>query len=481
MAAVVVLVRLYLDVEMIALGLVKLELINALQLEQHAGIRSGAMVLMTDSDLPYRALHHWILHIPMLFSPRPESAAILLVMVDFLTAGAWFYVIDKRWGRVASSVAVALYLSTPVAPILSKHVIATAFVPLAGAALVEGFLRLHDRQRGGLRWTLWGFAFLLVFNINHIVLLPAVVWMLWGKVKAERFPWVGLLFVVLSAAPLLNPLEGATVLELLGEVKKQVLDLSANPEWFFRRMIFVEPYMTEMAPFLYAWPLLLVLGAGAAIRLRKNVPGGLLPLVASFPLFLLVFDVEATVVWQAALFLLMAWTASEYRSVALASLAYGLIAQIVIAHTFLTFGPPPQSNFFSLSTIAQKDAMLTVLREEMEMKQEELYTLRVEHEIGENGLPAPAPGLRYLADLGPELPPGGDRCLAVSQQPLQLGTTAEVVKRHEEGGLHYTAWRGGEECTTNLVHPLPKAVYLDWNTWSLTTTPPWRVGTNLPH
>ena len=148
-ALLVAAVRAYLDVEMIALGLVKLELGNALQLEQHAGIRSGAFVLFTDAELTYRAVHHWLLHLPMLVSPRPESAAVFLVIVDFLGAGVWFWVLDRRWGRVASCAAVALYLSTPVAPILSKHVIATAFVPLAGAALVEGLLRLREEGSSG--------------------------------------------------------------------------------------------------------------------------------------------------------------------------------------------------------------------------------------------------------------------------------------------------------------------------------------------
>ena len=68
-AFIVAAVRAYLDVEMIALGLVKLELGNALQLEQHAGIRSGAFVLLTDAELTYRAVHHWPLHLPMLVSP----------------------------------------------------------------------------------------------------------------------------------------------------------------------------------------------------------------------------------------------------------------------------------------------------------------------------------------------------------------------------------------------------------------------------
>ena len=178
-AGLVVLVRLYLDVEMIVGGLVKLELGNALQLEQHAGIRHGVILLWTDVELTYRALHHWVLHLPMLFSPRAEAAAVFLVIVDFLTAWAWFFVIRKRWGALPACVTVALYLATPVAPILSKHVISTAFVPLAAAGLVEGLLRVGARdERGAIHWGIWSLGLLIWLNVNHVVLIPCWLWVM---------------------------------------------------------------------------------------------------------------------------------------------------------------------------------------------------------------------------------------------------------------------------------------------------------------
>jgi hypothetical protein len=481
-ALIVVGIRVVLDVQMISLGLVKLELGNALQLEQHAGIRSGAVLVMTDLELTYSAIHHWILHIPMLLNPRPESAAVFLVFVDFLTAGVWFWVVDRRWGRMASCTVVALYLSTPVAPILSKHVIATAFVPLAAACLFEGFLRVRDENAAsGVKWCVWSMASLILFNVNHVVLIPAALWVIWGRFRGEKIPWVGLGVLALGLLPLLYPSNGGTLTRAFSDLLSRPGEMLANPGWFARRMIFVEPYMTEMAPALYGWPVVLLLGLGVWVKERTWGPGGLLPILLSCPLFLLVSDVEATVVWQAGLFVLMAWTASRAYPLALISLLYGVVAQAVIAHTFLTFGPPPQTNFFSLSTVAQKDEILLVLRDEFQMKRGELETLQVIHEIGENGLPAPAPGLRYLADLGPAFPPGGERCLGVSQEPFQVHGSARVLRRHVEGGLHYTAWVGGPPCKTNLVHKLPKALYLDLNSWTFTRTPPWRVGTDLPH
>lgn len=479
-AGIVVALRLYLDVDMIALGLVKLELGNALQLEQHAGIREGVILLQTDAELPYRALHHWFLHLPMLISPRPEAAAAFLVFVDFLTAGVWFSLMSRRYGRLSAFVVVALYLATPVAPILSKHVISTAFVPMAGAFFLEGLLRLGGGEgRSGLKMAMVSFGFLLVFNMNHILLLFPLVFAL-RKGPFRPIPFAGLGLVLFGGWPLFLGLESGPWKDAWDAMMARPGFYLESPESFFRRMVFVEPYMTEMVPWLYVWPL--VLGVSLVILARhwRERPRGLVPFLLTFPLFLWVGDLEATVVWQAGLFALLAWAVHRIPHFATLGLGYGLVAQAVLAYTFLTFGPPPQMNFFSLSTVAQKEQILDVLETEFSMGSDELKSLSVFHEIGENGTPAPVPGLRYLADCCREFPPGGTRCLRASQSPLEIPAGATEIKRLERGGFHYVAWVGGPPCTTNLIHPLPKAVYYNWKSNEVTDEAPWRRGTDLP-
>ena len=480
-ALVVVVVRALLDIQMIAGGLVKLELGNALQLEQHAGIRHGAFLLWTDAELTYRALHHWVLHLPMLFSPRPEAAAIFLVIVDFLTAGAWFLVIRKRWGLLPSCVAVSLYLATPVGPILSKHVISTAFVPLAAAGLFEGWLRMtEDRKTSGVNLSLWSLSLLIWLNVNHVILVPVWVWACFPFISTPKIPKMAAFFGVLGLIPLLYPANGGSLLGSLSDMVNRPSLLLADPEWFARRMIFVEPYMTDMTKVLYAWPLLLLVAGWVVLKERKDIPPGLLPMLFSLPLFLLVSDVEATVVWQAGLLVMVALASFRSRLIAIASLVYAVLAQLAIAQTFLTFGPPPQSNFFSLSTVAQKEEILDVLEKEFQVSSRELQTLRVFHEEGENGIPAPVPGLRYLADHSRTWSGDGERCIVVSPRAKRVPGGAVDVQRFSARGFHYVAYAGVPGCKTNLIHRLPRALYLDLNRWEFTDKAPWRVGTDLP-
>ena len=464
---------------MLFLGLIKLELGNALQLEQHAAIRDGFFLLATGAEASYEAIHHWIFHLPLWLSPRPQLAAILLLVLAAFTAWLIFRMVRDRFGRLPAVVAASMHLAAPVAPILTKHVISTAFVPLFGWWMV---IALVDFSREGGRRSLGrllaSFGILVAFNHWHLLLAPVVLFALARRRewRASPLAW-GVALVPLLAIGARLVREG--VLDARVAASSQAAEVwMGDLGRFVRRMVLVEPDIHQMVPWLGG--LLLLTGAGVIVGFglhRRQRPPGLLRWLASAPLFLLAGDIEATVVWASGLLLLFAWV-THHRPIFGAALSvFALVSVGLQAHLYITFGPPgvlPEPAFFPLHTVAQRDEILDVLEDEFAIGQAEFDRLHLEHPVGETHdalVPGMLPGLRYLQSCCRPLPPGGDRCVAVTSRPLSLPEGAAVDRVVERGWLTYTAWRGGGECPPPIWRSPPDAVWLDLQDWRLRDRP----------
>jgi hypothetical protein len=475
----VIMGRVVQDAGMIFHGLIKLELGNALQLEQHAAIRDGFFLLATGLDASYEAIHHWFFHVPLAISPRPELAAILLLLLDAFTAWLIFRMVRDRFGRLPAVVAASMHLAAPVAPILTKHVISTAFVPLFGWWMV---IALFDFSRDGGRRPLGrllaSFGVLVALNHWHLLLLPVVLFAIVRRREWKASPWAWTVAVVPLLAVVARGMQDG-VLDARLAAAGQIFDVwMADLPRFARRMILVEPDIHQMVPWLGG--LLVLTGAAAFIAFvvhRRERPAGLLSWLAVGPLFVFAGDIEATVVWASGLLLLFAWVSHLRPLFGVTLSAFALVAVGLQAHLYLTFGPPgvlPEPAFFPLHTVAQRDEILDVLDAEFEIGQAEFDRLYLEHPVGEThgGLvPGMLPGLRYLQSCCRPFPPGGDRCVAVTSQPLALPEGAVLDRQLKKGWLTYTAWRGGGPCPPSAWRTPPRAVWLDLQDWRIRDRP----------
>ncbi len=464
---------------MLAGGLIKLELGNALQLEQHAAIRDGFLLLATGPDAAYEALHHWFFHVPLAISPRPELAAAMLLVLDACTGWLIFRMVRDRFGRLPGVVAAAMHFAAPVAPILTKHVISTAFVPLVGWWMV---ISLHDFAREGGRRSLGrllaSFGILIALNHWHLLLLPVVVFALVHRREWRASPWAwGLLVVPLFAVGLRLVQEGVLEARLLASTEAHAVWMS-DVGRFARRMILVEPDIHQMVPWLGGLILLTGLAALITFVLHwRERPVGLLPWLVVGPLFLFAGDMEGTVVWASGLLLLFAAAARSQPLFGVTACAYAVVAAGLQAQLYLTFGPPgvlPEPAFFPLHTVAQRDEILDVLETDFAIGQSEFDRLHLEHPVGETHgekVPGMLPGLRYLQECCRSLPAGGDRCVAVTSAPLSLPDGAVLDQELTKGWLTYTAWRGGGPCPPTAWRSPPEAVWLDLQEWRLVDRP----------
>ncbi|MCB9664021.1 MAG: hypothetical protein H6732_07895 [Alphaproteobacteria bacterium] len=461
-----VLVAVGLDLWLHAHGLVKMEAANTLDLELHALARDGQVVLVTHPTQYAEALHYWIFHLVLLATPRLEVAAVLLNVAHYGFAAVLFVGTRRRLGEVAAVVATTLYLTSAVAPILSKHVISTAFVPLVMPLFAFAVLDLaRTGARDALGRAVLGLGALLALNHGHVVwAVPLLAVMV--RQRAFRVPWwgvAGFLLLWSSGIARLVVHGGPAVTRLWG--------------WFYRspwnavsRMVHVEPGAEDTVP--VAWLLfgLVAVALGWWVARRDEAPPGLgwlllpgLPLVFAPP--------EANPSWQTPMLLLLGWTASRSLAFAWTTALYGLAEGLGLAAMMVTFAAPPNVNFFSMSSLGLRYTMHDTLVGELGMRADEQAHLRLEHTVSEGETPSILPGMSYLAErVFPPLPEGGDRCLLVDDGLAELPAGATDVERVEDGLLVYRAWRG-VPCEPNvLLKPEPVHV-LDLRTWQVVLAP----------
>lgn len=456
------LVAVVLDLWLHAHGLVKMETANVLDLELHALSRDGRIVLVTDPSQYAEALHYWVFHVLLLLSPRLEVAGAVLNVAHYGFAAVLFFGVRKRLGEVAAVVCATLFLTSAVAPILSKHVISTAFVPLVMplfAFAVLDLARTGDRTALG-RAVAWLGA-LLALNHGHVVwIVPLLAVMV--HTRSFRVPWWGVLaFVGLWSSGIARILMhgGPDVMRLWG--------------WFYRspwnavsRMVHVEPGAEDTVPVAWLLFALVAVALGWLVARRKEAPPGLawlllpgLPLVFAPP--------EANPSWQTPMFLLLGWVASRSIAFAWTAVGYGVAEGLGLAAMMMTFAAPPNVNFFSMSSLGLRYTMHATLERELGMREAERWNLRLEHEVGEGDTPSILPGMSYLADrVLPPLAPGGARCLLIDDVGRAPPEGATDVQRFEDGLLVYQAW-GGVPCEPNVRLPPPPVHVLDLRTFTV--------------
>lgn len=448
------------DVALLHDDIVKIEQANAIQLATHALIRDGQIVVSSDVAYYAESLHHLFFYPILLFTPRLEHVATVLNAVYWASSALLGVLVGRRLGTTAGLLSAAALLAAPVTPILSKHVIPTALVPAVGALFLDAHLAFaaHGR-RADLGRLLLTLVTLIAFNNGHIWLAVPVLWAVWQTGTRRPPAWA-----LVGAALLLVPVVARRVWMITSgqgfELLPSVGSAAAYPNLgvWYRRFVLVEPYMDRVFPNL--WLLLLLPPVAAALtwRLRGRVPPGLVPLLLTAPL-LAFAHLEASVVWMLFLWVWLGWLASQagwMRALVSAHLVispaafYGLVASV---------GPPPD-DFFALSLLRERYHMLDVLRDEVGMGADEFETLGLRHPQGEEGLAnALTPGAGYLIDrVLPPLPPGGDRCLLVSD-PDDPGLPGTPTLDLRDGVLRYRAWtRPPEGC--NDSPRLPSAAVL---------------------
>lgn len=436
---------LFTDVVMHVTGLVKIEQANALRLAEHALIRDGQIVIATSAPDYAEATYHWFYHPILAISPKLADVAVALNVVHYVGVAALGWVVARILGRPAGMLAAGMLIAAPVSPILSKHVISTALVPLTMALYTAHHLAASRGDRVHLGASLALLALLVQLNVGHAVLLLPWLYAAWRT--GQRPPAWSVVLAAVCSIPTVVRLGWLMTSGRIAGVGVW-LDLGGvyvtGWDWV-RRMILVEHRMHEMFPNLYLLFLIAILAAGTAWRHRDHLPRGLVPLLATaIPLY--ACNAEASVIWQTPFFVLVAWAALwsvSTRRVALLHVALGGLAW----GTAVAIGPPPDS-FFALSSLSVRHHVLDVLTDELGMGQAEFETLTLRHPIGENGVNALMPGAGYLVDrVRPPLPAGGDRCLMVSDPGTAAPEGVTLLQEITRDGLVYRAWRDPAGCT----------------------------------
>ncbi len=453
--AVAVAVAVALDLWLLAHRLVKMEIANAQQLELHALSRDGLIVLAENPAYYADALHHWIFHLPLLLSPRLEVAAACLNVAWYGFAWVLYRGMQARLGTVAAQVATLMFVASPVAPILSKHVISTAIVPLVMPLFVFAVLDVASAQgRPAMNRAVVLLAVLVALNHAHLVFVLPV---LYVGVRWRTAPtWAGGLgALVASSTGLIEwVMLGPPVLDRLWGIRYP------GPWDVVQRFVHIEGGIEEMIPVawgLYAVTALTLLLLASA---RVKTPAGLWPVLAVAPL-LIAADTESVISLQTPLFVAMGVVARDVVPMGWATAVYGVTYGLAAAGTMLVYADRPNVNFFSMSAAGVRQDALNTLRTDLALRAEEFETLEVAHSWDEPPYPAILPGLSYVRDrvTGP-LPPGGDRCFRVDDVGRAPPPSATHVERIEADTLVFQAWRG-TPCTGNPRVPLLPVVWLD--------------------
>lgn len=454
----VVLVAVLLDLWLLSRGLVKMEIANASQLELHALLRDGLVVIGESPAYYADALHHLPFHLLLLVSPRLEIVGALLNVVWYASAVVLYRGTTARLGPIAGLVATTMFVGSPVAPILSKHVISTAFVPLVMPLFAFALLDLAGGAgRAALGRGLGWLGVLVALNQGHVVYaLP----LLAVAVKARVTPplWgVGVLLAASSSALVELAWLGPPDLHHLWQVRY------VGVGHVLQRFVHIENGIENTVP--VAWGLYGVVAAAlvlVVLRPAARAPG-LLPLLLVAPL-LVPADTEAVISWQTPLFLTIALAAREVGAFAFVASGYALTYVVAAALTMGALGDRPNVNFFSMSATSLRYDVMDVLVARMDVHAEEFEQLRVEHGWMEGEMAAIRPGLSYVRDrVGPSLPPGGDRCFLVDDVGRPPPPGARDVERVEAHTLVFQSWRG-TACEGNVRVPLPAVVWLDLST-----------------
>lgn len=456
--AVAALQAVVLDGWLLSRGLVKMEIANAHQLELHALVRDGLVVLGESPAYYADALHHLPFHALLLVSPDLEVVGGLLNLLWYGFAVLLYRGTARRLGRVAALVATTLFVAAPVAPILSKHVISTAFVPPIAAAFTFAVLDLAGGAgRGALGRALAALGVLVALNHGHVVYaIPLVA--VAARARVGPPPW-SLAALAATQAPAL------VELAWLGPPDLRGLWTSHYPTaWsVVQRFVHIENGIENTVP--VAWGLFGIVAVGLAIVAFRHEarPSGLAPLLLVAPL-LVPADPESVISWQTPLFVALACAGRAVPAFAVATSAYAATYGLAATLVMTSLADRPNVNFFSMSAARLRTDVLDVLVHRMGMRADEFERLRLEHGWEEDGLAATRPGLSYVRDrVGPALPPGGDRCFLVDDVGRAPPPGAIDVERVEAHTLVFQAWRG-TPCEPNVRLPLPEVVWLDLGT-----------------
>ena len=298
------------DAWMLSIGLVKMEVANAFQLEYHALSRDGQVLAAAPLGYYADTLHNWAYHLLLLVSPRLEVVAGALNVVHYAAIAILFLGIRSRIGLTAAVGAAGCAMVTPVAAILSKHVISTAFVPLTSTLFLLAFLDACQHRRArDLGWVTVWLAVLLALNHGHIWMLGPYALAAW-RVGSWRPPMWSL---TIAAIPAFSA--GADLYSWFGTPAWDAW--WALSEWWpetdyptvdywSRRAMFVEPGMVFMTRNLGLLYVLLGWGLWRAWTDRDALPPGLIWLVAMV-IPLAFANSEAIIIWQVFLFALVGW------------------------------------------------------------------------------------------------------------------------------------------------------------------------------
>lgn len=450
-----VLVALFLDGWLLSERLVKMEIANAAQLELHAMARHGRIVLAENPAYYADALHHWVFHLAFLVTPHLVPVAAVLNGLWYLAALVLYRGVAQRMGTVPARLATLFFVAAPVAPILSKHVISTAFVPLVMTLFVFALLDVGagQGQKALGRACAW-FGVLLALNHGHLVYLLPLVWVAW-RARTRPPLWGLLAFAAASTTGILELiLLGPPNLDALWEPHYDTLWQS------MQRLIHIENGIEGLVPVAYglygvAWSAL-----GICAWKRTDLPAGLGALLL-MPPTLYYASAEAVISWQIPLFLAIAFAGSRVPRVAWVYGAYALVFSLAITSTMVRMAALPNVHFFSMSSTGLREDMMAVLVDELDIHADEFEQIRLEHTWMEDDLTSTQPGLAYLRDeITVTLPPGGDRCVLIDDKGRPPPEGATDLQRVEAHTLVFQAWRG-TPCEPNVRVPHAPIAWLD--------------------
>ncbi len=451
MAAATAVVAWGLDAWMIVHGVLKVERSNADPLALHRSLRDGVLVLTAPATSPADGLYH--LPFQLLFAALPalEDAAWVTSAGYHLVGLALGVGVARRLGAGSGLVAWLVFTTSPVTPILSKHVIATYFVPAAAAAFTLAVLDLAAPGDAAARRNALGRA-LLAWAVLTSLHAAHVVWGLPLLAGVWRFGFPGVPWRWLSAAAAVWLFRVAKAVTVGGWAP--TLEWRWSSAWQAYDRLFAVEFGTWLLAPPHALPLLVgPVAVGAALWRASRGQGvpGLAPLLLVGPL-LLWAEPEATVSWQVPLAVaygtLLGATPARVRSTAL----WSLVASASLAAAFASTAMVGGGSFLSLASLAHRRALADVLRDDVGLRAEEIDQLRLRHHAEDGGLPATAAGLvPVLLERGP-LPPGGSRCVDVGDTPVSLPGDASDVQRWTALGLSVAAWRSEQPCPGNVRH-----------------------------
>lgn len=445
-----------LDAWMILHGVIKMEQANADPLALHVLLREGRVVLATGPDHYAEALFHWPMHLLFGLLPRLDHAAWPLTAGYHLAGVLLGLGVARRTDATTGLLAWLCFVTSPVTPILTKHVISTWFIPFAATLFTLACVDLRNQpSRHAVGRAIVGFAFMLALHRHHAVLLLPLLWFI-GRARIWRPPAWSIGVSVLLAVP-----------AFLRLVTFGPRELGLGAHWmsawhFYDRMVLVEYGTWEFIP-TYIVPLALtpfaIVHAARSPRIR-----GLAPLLAT-GLAYAVAESEATVAWQVPwIFAMALWLGRSPVSSGLVA-GWAILTQAATTVTFVSFSAPPNDNFLALSSLAQRREIADVLIQDLHLRRDELHQLTMHHPVQEDDRPAILPGLDHviLHEHAP-LPPGGDRCLAVGFEALIPPADATEITRLTRGGLTYQTWQSQSPCDGNVIRTRPDVLWFDLKT-----------------